>query len=619
MKSASAAFARHIDQECTTLSMCVKLVLTTYQPQIVNITRANPGVIELLWAADYLDGDSARIVNVRGMTELNRQDVQLTKIDDTHYSIGIDTTTYGEYSVKGELRKIVGFTQFIRDITFQNLLYRATVGYMPKSIKGGSDLSVDNLEIVGLMADKVKAQAQQILIEGLSNEDLEVGRLDHAHAEIFWLNYEDLTRGRLIMPGSANIGQTKMRRGVYEAELRGKQLYLQQTVGDLYSKLCRARIGDDVGDGTNEHDYKKQGYGCRVRLDPPFWQSLKAYTVREPYDAHTGSVVKPNVYTGRHLKCITAGTSGFIEPDSNLAIGATIVDGTAEWETIQALTVFGSVTGAIDRRYFVDDARNEPPNTGQGVNTIQAQYAIRALDQGTKFFEIDGDLASYFTTGTTFAITGSIGNDAIYTTVVAAFLGTRTRITVSEAIPDANVSGSIGAPLTLPTGFLAYGKLTFLTGLNKGIAKEVKAFTLSQYAIVDVDTGTDTLMVAGDQTSFFAVNQRFPVTNSTGLNLSYDITAVNYNSGTDQTEITVAQNIAFATADGSILSGPALIELFERTPFEIAVGDEYVAHAGCDWSKALCRDRFDNVYNRRAEDEIPGTDISLLFPDRPTA
>jgi hypothetical protein len=301
-----------------------------------------------------------------------------------------------------------------------------------------------------------------------------------------------------------------------------------------------------------------------------------------------------------------------------LAIGATIVDGTAEWEVIQALTVFGSVTTPIDRRYFIDAARNEPPNTGQGVNTIQAQYAIRALNQGGKWFEIDGDLASYFTTGTTFAITGSVGNDATYTTVVSAFLGTRTRITVSEAIPAADISGSIGAPLTLPTGFLSYGKLTFLTGLNTGIAKEVKAFTLAQYAIVDVDTGAKTFMVDGDQTSFFAVGQRFPVTNSTGNNASYDITAVSYNGGTTQTEIVVSQTIADATVDGSILSGPALFELFERMPFEIQAGDEYVAHAGCDWSKALCIDRFDNVYNRRAEDEIPGTDISLLFPDRPT-
>jgi len=495
------------------------------------------------------------------------------------------------------------------------LLYRATVGYMPRSIKAGADLSVDNLEIEGLMVDKVRALAQGLLIQGLSNEDLQVGRFDHAKAEIFFVNYEN-PESRLILPGSGNIGQMKMKRGTYVAELRGKTIYLQQTIGDLYSKLCRAQIGDDIT------DYRVSGFGCHVRLDPPFWRSLQNYTVRPLYDAAKGSVVKPNVYNGRQFRCSVAGISGFTEPNWNLTIGATTVDefgGTAEWITEQAMTVFGSVTQAWNKRFFKDAARNEPAVTGLGVNTGTAQYAIRALDQGAKWFEVDGDIASYFTTGTTFTINGSIGNDGTYTTTIASFTGDRTRITVSESIPDEEISGAITAPLTIPTGFFSYGKLTFLTGLNKGISKEVQDFKLAKYTIVDVDDGAKLFMVEGDQTAFFSVGQQFPVTNSTGNDGSYDIVSVTYNMGDDVTEIEVAQAIPDATVDGDILSGPGDFELFERMPFEIAEGDEYVVSAGCDWSKEMCKQKFDNIRNRRAEDEIPGMDIANLSPDRPTA
>jgi len=492
------------------------------------------------------------------------------------------------------------------------LLYRATVGYMPRSIKAGADLSVDNLEIEGLMVDKVRALAQGLLIQGLSNEDLQVGRFDHAKAEIFFVNYEN-PESRLILPGSGNIGQMKMKRGTYVAELRGKTIYLQQTIGDLYSKICRAQVGDDIT------DYRVSGFGCKVRLDPPFWRMFTNYTVRPLYDAGKGSVVKSNIYTGRQFRCSVAGTSGVTEPLWDLTIGATTVDGTCEWITEQALTVFGSVTQAWNKRFFKDAARNEPAVTGLGVNTGTAQYAIRALDQGDKWFEVDGDIASYFTSGTTFTINGSIGNDGTYTTTIASFTGDRTRITVSESIPDEEISGAITAPLTIPTGFFSYGKLTFLTGLNKGISKEVQDFKLAKYTVVDVDDGANLFMVEGDQTAFFSVGQQFPVTNSTGNDGSYDIVSVTYNAGDDVTEIEVAQAIPDATVDGDILSGPGDFELFERMPFEIAEGDEYVVSAGCDWSKEMCKRKFDNIRNRRAEDEIPGMDIANLSPDRPTA
>jgi hypothetical protein len=50
------------------------------------------------------------------------------------------------------------------------------------------------------------------------------------------------------------------------------------------------------------------------------------------------------------------------------------------------------------------------------------------------------------------------------------------------------------------------------------------------------------------------------------------------------------------------------ITLFQALPYSAAIGDQYVIVAGCDKTLATCRDRFDNVANRRAEDYVPGFD-----------
>jgi len=522
------------------------------------------------------------------------------------------------YNVNGSISVQSTVGQFAGGIT-----YRAAAGYMPRSIKGGADLSVDNSELVGIMANKAIANQLGFLIKGvLTDEDIEVGRFDNARDELFLVNYEDLSMGKYFLPSSGGIGQIKSKRGTFEAETRGKQYFLQQTFGDLISKLCRARLGDDVGDGTGEHDYKKQRFGCKVRIDPPFWRSNTAYTVRPDNDAALGSVVKPQAYNGRHFECIVAGTSapggGAFEPTWNLPVGSTTTDGSVTWRAILALEVFGSVTGTINRRFFQDSGRYEPPTTGIGINTEIAQYAIVAASISGNYFEIEGgDLTRIFLPSTTFAVTGSIANDATYTVTVSTLVEGRTRIVVSETIPDDRAGGSIGAPNALASGFFTNGLLTFLTGLNRGITMEIKEFTLGQYPLVDVDQGAFKFMLDGDVTASFVDGQRFAVAGSTGNDTEYNVVSVTYNIGTDQTEITVDAAIADATADGNVLAGPGQFELFERMPFDIELGDEYVASAGCDLSKAMCKFKFRNIYNRRAEDETPGTDVALLTPDRP--
>jgi hypothetical protein len=70
-----------------------------------------------------------------------------------------------------------------------------------------------------------------------------------------------------------------------------------------------------------------------------------------------------------------------------------------------------------------------------------------------------------------------------------------------------------------------------------------------------------------------------------------------------------------STTDGVTFTGPGVFEIFEALPFDLQVGDAYEAAAGCDKSLLACVNKFDNVHNRRAEDNIPGMDKALLYPD----
>lgn len=57
------------------------------------------------------------------------------------------------------------------------------------------------------------------------------------------------------------------------------------------------------------------------------------------------------------------------------------------------------------------------------------------------------------------------------------------------------------------------------------------------------------------------------------------------------------------------------IELWERTPFNIAATDAYEAYAGCDKKLQTCIDKFDNIENMRAEPYAPGYDVLFQYPD----
>jgi len=70
--------------------------------------------------------------------------------------------------------------------------------------------------------------------------------------------------------------------------------------------------------------------------------------------------------------------------------------------------------------------------------------------------------------------------------------------------------------------------------------------------IIDVDTTADTFTIENDWTDLFTADREFEVVKTTGNNGDYTVTSSSYDSGNDQTTITVSQDITDSTADGEI-------------------------------------------------------------------
>jgi len=127
---------------------------------------------------------------------------------------------------------VFGFTDHDQPITYQSVIYEAASGYSATDIKSNSALSVDNLDVTGLIDSSTLTEA-----------DLLAGLWDYATVAMYLVNYADLSQGALTLR-TGKIGEITVRRTTFIAELRGLAQYLQQEVGQIFSAACRADLGD---------------------------------------------------------------------------------------------------------------------------------------------------------------------------------------------------------------------------------------------------------------------------------------------------------------------------------------------------------------------------------------
>lgn len=127
---------------------------------------------------------------------------------------------------------VLGFTDHDSDITFNSVLYKASTGFTPTSIASSDSLSVDNLDVEGMLASG-----------SITEADIIAGKYDFAEIEVFMVNWSDLTQGSMALRRGW-LGEVTLKHNQFVAEVRGLSQRLSATIGQVYSPTCRAQLGD---------------------------------------------------------------------------------------------------------------------------------------------------------------------------------------------------------------------------------------------------------------------------------------------------------------------------------------------------------------------------------------
>jgi uncharacterized phage protein (TIGR02218 family) len=127
---------------------------------------------------------------------------------------------------------IYGFTDHDANIVFAGVTYKAATGFTPSVIQNSGSLSVDNLDVEGMISSG-----------SITEADILAGLYDYGEVEIFQVNYSDFTQGALKLKRGW-LGEVSYHKQQFIAEVRGLTQVLAQTIGELYSASCRATLGD---------------------------------------------------------------------------------------------------------------------------------------------------------------------------------------------------------------------------------------------------------------------------------------------------------------------------------------------------------------------------------------
>jgi len=195
------------------------------------------------------------------------------------------------------------FTDHDGDIDFDGDTYKADTGYTRTAIQNDSSLSVDNLNLEGIL------DSAEITVD-----DLRAGLFDYAEIRIFVVNWADLTASDIKMRRGWIGEVTVTEQGIFRAELRGLSQALSQRMGEVYQPECRADLGDSR---------------CTVPVDPALRQDSTTYSAGDIIKIVTAGAPDgtQSDYENRIYEATQAGTSAASAPSFDTTEGNTTQDG----------------------------------------------------------------------------------------------------------------------------------------------------------------------------------------------------------------------------------------------------------------------------------------------------
>jgi uncharacterized phage protein (TIGR02218 family) len=125
------------------------------------------------------------------------------------------------------------FTDHVVDLTVDGDAYEADKGMIASAQRADRSLRVDDMEAVSFVETGKVTKA-----------DVAAGLFDYGTVDVFLVNYEDLTQGKLWLAQGWMLGEVKLGDLGFTAELTGKARKLEQSIVESCSPTCRAKFGD---------------------------------------------------------------------------------------------------------------------------------------------------------------------------------------------------------------------------------------------------------------------------------------------------------------------------------------------------------------------------------------
>lgn len=142
--------------------------------------------------------------------------------------------------------QVFGFTNHDTPIALDGVTYEATSGFTPTAVSTTSGLSVDDVELEGVLSSEAITQA-----------DILAGLWDRAEVWLYQVNYRNLADGAIVLRRGWT-GEIRAGKNSFVTELRGVNQRLNQQIGQSYSPTCRANFGDPRC-GKDLADFKVTG------------------------------------------------------------------------------------------------------------------------------------------------------------------------------------------------------------------------------------------------------------------------------------------------------------------------------------------------------------------------
>lgn len=224
-------------------------------------------------------------------------------------------------------------TTCARDLMFEGVLYLSRDGFNPMAIAQEATPAVVNTEVDGFLSDDV------------TEDSIAQSLWDGADVEIFEVNYRDLTMGKMRI-GRFTMGDVKVGRSAFNAELRGMTQSLQKNVGRVYTKGCPWIFGDPDT--------------CRFDLE-----ALRvAGTITSVTDLRTfadSSRAEASDYFGAGRILWVTGANAGVESEIYSFASGVFVLHLQLWQNVAVGDTYTAVPGC--RRRYTEDCRTKWANT----------------------------------------------------------------------------------------------------------------------------------------------------------------------------------------------------------------------------------------------------------------